>query len=169
MTRAAHVPLEAMNVTLQHRGPDDRGLYWSADKRVGLAQCRLAVIDLSPAAHQPMSDASADVWITFNGEVYNFRELRERLEQCGHQFRSASDTEVVIEAYREWGDGCLQQMNGMFAMALYDVRKRRLLLARDRAGEKPLFYYHDQGRLMFGSELKALMADPAFPRRVDRP
>src|ERR1043165_3938570 len=98
---AAQPPLESMYVTLSHRGPDDRGLYWSTDGRVGLAQCRLAVIDLSAAAHQPMSDSAQRLWITFNGEIYNFRELRKELEARGHAFRSASDTEVVIEAYRE--------------------------------------------------------------------
>lgn len=167
-SEAMRPPLESMFVTLSHRGPDDQGLYWSVDNRVGLAQCRLAVIDLSPAAHQPMSDASKEVWITFNGEIYNFRDLRRELESRGHRFRSASDTEVVIEAYREWGDDFLRRLEGMFALALYDSKERRLLLARDRAGEKPLFYTCTAGRLMFASELKALAADPSFPRVIDR-
>jgi len=156
-----------MYVTLSHRGPDDRGLYWSEDGRVGLAQCRLAVIDLSAAAHQPMSDASKHVWITFNGEIYNFRELRRELECRGHRFNSHSDTEVVIEAYREWGDAFLTRLEGMFALALYDSKQRRVILARDRAGEKPLFYFHAGGALLFASELKALTADPNFPRVID--
>jgi asparagine synthase (glutamine-hydrolysing) len=163
----ASAPLEAMNATMQHRGPDDRGVVWSPDGRVGLAQCRLAILDLSPGGHQPMSDASGEVWITFNGEIYNFRELRTALEERGHHFRSASDTEVVIESYREWGEDFVKHLNGMFALALYDSRVRRVVLARDRAGEKPLFYRIAGGRMTFASELKALMADPAFPRRVD--
>src|ERR1041385_2830402 len=163
----AQPPLELMYVTLSHRGPDDRGLYWSTDGRVGLAQCRLAVIDLSAAAHQPMSDPAQRLWITFNGEIYNFRELRKELEARGHAFRSASDTEVVIEAYREWGDDFLARLQGMFALALYDAGRRRLLLARDRAGEKPLFYHFAAGKLTFASELKALAADPEFPRTID--
>jgi asparagine synthase (glutamine-hydrolysing) len=164
---AIRPPLESMYVTLSHRGPDDRGLYWSDDGLVGLAQCRLAVIDLSAAAHQPMSDASKRIWITFNGEIYNFRDLRHELEGRGHRFTSHSDTEVVIEAYREWGDAFLTRLEGMFALALYDSAQRRLLLARDRAGEKPLFYFHGGGALLFASELKAFTADPAFPRVID--
>jgi len=164
---SAPPPLEQMYTTLSHRGPDDRGLYWSPDRRVGLAQCRLAVIDLTAAGHQPMSDASQRVWITFNGEIYNFRELRRELESLGHHFRSASDTEVVIAAYCQWGDDFLRRLEGMFALALYDGAQRRLLLARDRAGEKPLFYRCAGGKLTFASELKALTADPDFPRIID--
>jgi asparagine synthase (glutamine-hydrolysing) len=163
----ADVPLEAMNATMEHRGPDDRGMYRSADGRVGLAQCRLAILDLTEAGHQPMGDAAGEVCITFNGEIYNFLELRAQLEALGHRFRSHSDTEVVIEAYREWGDAFIERLNGMFAFALHDIAKRRVLLARDRAGEKPLFYRHDAGRLTFASELKALMADPSQTRKVD--
>jgi len=164
---SAAPPLERMYTTLSHRGPDDRGIYVSADGRVGLAQCRLAVIDLSAAAHQPMSDASGTVWITFNGEIYNFKDVRRELESRGRRFRSASDTEVVVEAYCEWGEEFLSRLHGMFALAIYDGGRRRLLLARDRAGEKPLFYRHAGGKLSFASELKALLADPAFPRTID--
>lgn len=149
-----------------HRGPDDGGEWWSTDGRVGLAHRRLAIIDLSPAGHQPMLDAAGGLAIVFNGEIYNFVELRERLVGMGACFRSHSDTEVVLEAYQRWGVDCLQHLNGMFAFAIHDARLERVFLARDRAGEKPLFYRHHGGELRFASELKALMADPALPRRI---
>ncbi len=159
--------LLAMRATLRHRGPDDAGVWWAPDGRVGLGHQRLAIIDLSPGGHQPMADASGQVWITYNGEIYNYLDLRRELEARGHRFRSASDTEVILEAYRAWGVDCLSRLNGMFAFGLYDHGARRLFLARDRAGEKPLFYRHAAGRLAFASELKALMADPACPRELD--
>lgn len=154
--------------SVRHRGPDDAGVWWSSDGRVGLGFRRLAIIDLSPAGHQPMESAEGDVCIVFNGEIYNFSDLRDELAAKGHCFRSHSDTEVILAAYREWGTDCLSRLNGMFAFAIYDGRRRRLFLARDRAGEKPLFYALSAGALRFASELKALMADPAFPRRIDR-
>lgn len=160
--------LATMRDQMRHRGPDDAGEWWSPDGRVGLAQRRLAIIDLSPGGHQPMADATGQVWITFNGEIYNYQDLRRQLEGCGHRFRTASDTEVILEAYRAWGTDCLTHISGMFAFGLYDAVERRLFLARDRAGEKPLFYWRTPGRLVFASELKAVMADPAFPRRLDR-
>jgi asparagine synthase (glutamine-hydrolysing) len=160
-------PLAAMRDTLCHRGPDDAGIWWAADRRVGLAHRRLAIIDLSPGGHQPMADVTGRLRITQNGEIYNYRELKRELEDRGHQFRTASDTEVILESYRAWGPECLVRLDGMFAFALYDSAIGRLLLARDRAGEKPLFYRHEPGRLVFASELKALMADPRFPRELD--
>ncbi len=159
--------LGAMCRTLRHRGPDDEGLWWSADGRVGFAQRRLAIIDLSPLGHQPMSDAGGGLHVTFNGEIYNFQDLRSDLESRGHSFQSASDTEVLLKGYREWGSGLLPRLNGMFAFALFDEGRRRVLLARDRAGEKPLFYRVDGMRLSFASELKALFADSAAPRALD--
>lgn len=150
-----------------HRGPDDAGEWWSPDGRVGLAHRRLAIIDLSAAGHQPMEDAEGQTVIVFNGEIYNFRELRDVLAAKGRAFSSASDTEVILAAYREWGPHFLTRLNGMFALALFDARQGVLLLARDRAGEKPLFYSLRDGVLRFASELKALMADPSFPRRID--
>jgi asparagine synthase (glutamine-hydrolysing) len=152
---------------MTHRGPDDAGEWWSADGRVGLAQRRLAIIDLSPAGHQPMHDASGALSIVFNGEIYNFADLRAELIAKGHGFRSHSDTEVILAAYREWGTECLTRFNGMFAFALFDARQQTVFLARDRAGEKPLFYHQANGVLRFASELKALLADPALPRRID--
>lgn len=152
---------------LHHRGPDGSGQWWEADRRVGLAHRRLAIIDLSPAGHQPMHDALDELCIVFNGEIYNFLDLRAELEAHGAVFRSHSDTEVILAAYRQWGDDFLSRLNGMFAFALYDARRERLLLARDRAGEKPLFYAEREGEIRFASELKGLMTDPGFDRRID--
>ncbi len=169
-SRAATVDVELMTLmrdSLQHRGPDDAGVWRSSDGRVGLAHRRLAIIDLSPGGHQPMGDALGHFWIIFNGEIYNYQELRRELEERGHRFQTASDTEVILEAYRAWGVDCLSRLNGMFAFGLYDTREQRLFLARDRAGEKPLFYYHTPDKFLFASELKAMMADPSFPRRLD--
>lgn len=151
---------------MAHRGPDDAGEWWSADGRVGLAQRRLSIIDLSPAGHQPMHAAAGALSIVFNGEIYNFTDLRDELIAQGHAFSSHSDTEVILAAYQQWGTDCLSRFNGMFAFALFDARKQSLFLARDRAGEKPLFYHQADGVLRFGSELKALLADPALPRRI---
>lgn len=153
--------------TLRHRGPDDAGEWWSADGRVGLGHRRLSIIDLSSAGHQPMKDFTGELFIVFNGEIYNYSDLRLELKEKGHLFRSQSDTEVILAAYNEWGTDCLSHLNGMLAFALYDCRRRQLFLARDRAGEKPLFYSLTNGSLRFASELKALMADPALSRRID--
>jgi asparagine synthase (glutamine-hydrolysing) len=150
-----------------HRGPDDAGEWWSADGRVGLAHRRLSIIDLSFAGHQPMQDESGMLSIVFNGEIYNFGDLRNELIAKGHSFRSHSDTEVILAAYREWGTECLSHLNGMFALALFDARDQTVFLARDRAGEKPLFYHHRNGELRFASELKALLADPVLRRQIE--
>ena len=153
--------------TLRHRGPDDVGSWRSADERVGLGHRRLAIVDLSPTGHQPMADVDTGLHVTFNGEIYNFRELRRELESRGITFRSESDTEVILAAYKTWGVDCLDHFVGMFAFAIHDSKKNALFLARDRVGEKPLFYAHPGGRLVFASELKALLADPALPRVMD--
>lgn len=153
--------------TITHRGPDDVGEWWSDDGRVGLAHRRLSILDLSPLGHQPMQLVERGLSIVFNGEIYNFAELRRELEALGHQFRSQSDTEVLLAAYAHWGGDCLARLNGTFAFALYDATRQELFLARDRAGEKPLFYRLDQGVLYFASELKALLANPSLPRRID--
>jgi asparagine synthase (glutamine-hydrolysing) len=153
--------------SMMHRGPDDAGEWWSGDGRVGLAHRRLSILDLTPAGHQPMRDEQRGLAIVFNGEIYNFRELRAELEKYGYGFRSSSDTEVLLAAYDAWGTDCLSRLNGMFAFALYDARRQTVFLARDRAGEKPLFYHLAHGTLHFASELKALFADLSLPRRID--
>jgi asparagine synthase (glutamine-hydrolysing) len=150
---------------MRHRGPDDAGLWWSDDGRVGLAHRRLAVVDLSAGGHQPM--ARGALHIVYNGEIYNFTDLRAELALAGHTFSSASDTEVILAAYRQWGVDCLARLKGMFALALFDAKCRTLLLARDRAGEKPLYYRAQAGEIRFASELKGLLADPDLARRVD--
>src|ERR1043166_3339462 len=159
--------LEAMALTLGHRGPDDQGVWRSAGGRVGFGHRRLAIIDLSPAGHQPMHDETGRLTVAFNGEIYNFLELRKELEALGHRFRTATDTEVILASYRQWGVAFAERLNGMFAIALHDADTERLVFARDRAGEKPLFYAHANGRLSFASELKALMADPSFRAELD--
>ncbi len=152
---------------MAHRGPDDAGEWWSHDGCVGMGHRRLAILDLSSAGHQPMLDSTGELCCVFNGEIYNFQELRRELEAKGHRFISRTDTEVMLAAYREWGTDCLSRLNGMFAFGLYDNARRRLFMARDRAGEKPLYYSLSGDALHFASELKALMADPAFPRCLD--
>lgn len=152
---------------MKHRGPDDAGEWWSADGRVGLAHRRLSIIDLSPLGHQPMHLPERGLSIIFNGEIYNHHALRDELAGLGFVFRSHSDTEVLLAAYTAWGEECLSRFNGMFAFALYDAPQQKLFLARDRAGEKPLFYRLVNGSLQFASELKALLANPANPRRID--
>lgn len=159
--------LVEMRDTLRHRGPDDEGFWISPDHRVGLGHRRLAIIDLSEAGRQPMSAAGGSLQIVFNGEIYNYLELRTELQSLGHRFHTETDTEVILEAYRAWDSDCLRRLNGMFAFALYDDSQKRLLLARDPAGEKPLFYRQTTRALAFASELKALLADPACPRELD--
>ena len=159
--------LEPARRSLLHRGPDAEGEWRSIDGFAALAHTRLSIIDLSPSGAQPMVDGSGLRCIVFNGEIYNFLELRTELAALGHQFRSKSDTEVILAAYREWGDGCVERLDGMFAFALYDSAARQLFMARDRAGEKPLYYRLSEGVLSFASELKALMEDPSLERRID--
>ncbi|HEX8091667.1 MAG TPA: asparagine synthase (glutamine-hydrolyzing) [Blastocatellia bacterium] len=170
--RADEQLIKKMLEPIAHRGPDDEGIYvaeTSTDERVGLGHRRLSIIDLSPAGHEPMPDASGQIWLTFNGEIYNFKELRSRLEDLGHAFRSDTDAEVIIYAYREWGRECLSLLNGMFAFALWDSRDESLLLARDRLGIKPLYYADTPAGFAFASEIKALLAVPGFDRAVDLP
>jgi asparagine synthase (glutamine-hydrolysing) len=151
--------------TLVHRGPDGIGEWWSSDRRVGLGHTRLAVLELSPAGYQPMHLEGLS--IVFNGEIYNHSDLREELSAHGFVFRSHSDTEVLLAAYAAWGQDCLTHLNGMFSFALYDALRQRVFVARDRAGEKPLFYHLAHGTLHFSSELKGLMANPALPRHIN--
>jgi asparagine synthase (glutamine-hydrolysing) len=141
-----------------HRGPDDRGVRYFPDERVGLGHRRLSIIDLTPAGHQPMSNDDESVWITFNGEIYNFLELRESLEKLGHRFVSKSDTEVIIRLYEQYGSECVKQLNGMFAFAILDKKRGKLMLARDHCGVKPLYYWANDGRFVFASEIKGILA-----------
>ena len=152
---------------IEHRGPDDAGVWVPETGHVALAHRRLSIIDLSPLGHNPMSWNQGDLWITFNGEIYNFAELRRELESAGCRFRSRTDTEVILAAYERWGLECVHRFVGMFAFALWDVRRRRLWLVRDRLGKKPLYYAEVDGRLLFASELKAILTYPSFPGRVD--
>ena len=152
--------IAAMGARLRHRGPDDQGVYVNGP--VGLAHQRLSILDLSPAGHQPMSNEDGSVWIVFNGEIYNFQELRDSLPSS-HRLRSRSDTEVIIHLYEEHGVQCLSMLRGMFAFAIWDQRHQRLVLARDRLGKKPLFYTADERGLAFASELKALLVDRTCP------
>jgi asparagine synthase (glutamine-hydrolysing) len=154
-----------MTRVIAHRGPDGEEFYRSGP--VALGHRRLAIIDLSPAGSQPMTNEDDTLWITYNGEIYNFASLRRDLEDRGHRFRSATDTEVVLHAYEEWGVDCLRRFNGMFAFGLWDGRRKRLWLVRDRIGIKPLFYARLSDRFLFGSELKAVAAHPDFDRRLD--
>ena len=154
-----------MIAPLRHRGPDDDGVW--TDGRAGLAHARLAIIDLSPAAHQPMASADGAVWITYNGEVYNFADLRDELTARGYRFRSRSDTEVVVNGWHAWGSRLFSRLRGMFALALWDRRAGRLILARDRLGEKPLFWTRTRSGFAFASEIKGLCAWPEPPRTPD--
>jgi asparagine synthase (glutamine-hydrolysing) len=169
--------IESMTATIDHRGPDDSDVVVFNDAALGMT--RLGIIDLA-GGHQPMANETEDCWIVFNGEVYNFLDLRGELKARGYRFRTRSDTEVVLRAYEEWGEECLQRLRGMFALAIYDnrhwkndskarpLRKACLFLARDRVGKKPLYYYTDEDHLIFGSEIKAILAHPAVCRRVNQ-
>ena len=155
--------LRAMNEAIVHRGPDDGGVF--VEDSIGLANRRLAIIDLSRAGHQPMANEDGSLLLTYNGELYNFPELVPLLEAQGHRFHSQTDTEVVLHAYEEWGPDCLSRFNGMFAFAIWDRSRRRLFLARDRFGIKPLYYAEHDGRFLFGSEIKSLLR-AGLPARV---
>src|SRR3989449_7933272 len=153
-----------MVTALRHRGPDDQGEY--VDAQVALGSCRLSIIDL-PGGRQPIGNENGTVHAVLNGEIYNFRELRSRLQQRGHRFKTRSDTEVVVHAYEQDGEDFVADLDGMFALALWDGPARKLVLARDRMGEKPLYYYDGPGVFVFGSELRALLEHPAVPRTLD--
>jgi asparagine synthase (glutamine-hydrolysing) len=160
--RELEARLWAMIGTLRHRGPDDEGVW--TDGQAGLAHARLSIIDLSPAGHQPMASADGTVWISYNGEVYNFAEIRQELDALGYHFRSRSDTEVIVNGWHAWGPRIFSRLRGMFALAIWDRRSRRLILARDRIGKKPLYYTASPTALLFGSEIKAVLAWPGVPR-----
>jgi asparagine synthase (glutamine-hydrolysing) len=156
--------IHAMAGAIRHRGPDDDGFYVSG--QIGLGFRRLAIIDLT-RGHQPISNEDETVWLVFNGEIYNYRALREDLMSRGHIFKTQSDTEVIVHAYEEYGTECVQRLRGMFAFAIWDARNEQIVLARDRVGIKPLYYYLASDSLSFGSELKAILVDPSVPRDVD--
>jgi len=164
--RADADEVRRMNEAIFHRGPDEDGFY--VNGRVGLAMRRLSIIDLT-SGQQPIGNEDGTIWIVFNGEIYNFQEVRRDLESKGHRFKTNSDTEAIVHAYEEYGIDCPAKLNGMFAFAIWDSRAERLFIARDRLGKKPLYYYHDGKRLVFGSELKALLQARDIPRRVSLP
>lgn len=149
---------------IRYRGPDEMGAYF--DDRCGLGQARLSIIDLAGGS-QPLCNEDGSVWVTFNGEIYNYIELREELQSRGHQFRTSSDTEVIVHAYEEYGRECMSRFNGQFAFAIYDRKQRSLLLSRDRMGIRPAFYTTHRGRFYFASEIKSIFCDPSLPRRLD--
>ena len=159
--------LDRMRDLISHRGPDDASSYLSTDGRVGLANRRLAIIDLSSSGRQPLSNEDGTIWIAYNGETYNFVELRDELQARGHKFRSKTDTEVVIHLYEEYGVECVQRMRGMFAFAIWDESQQRLFLARDRLGVKPLYYTFAPDMFLFASEIKCLLAHPRLVRAVN--
>lgn len=161
----APVLLRRMTDSIAHRGPDGEGFY--TDSFIGLGHRRLAIIDLSPAGHQPMVTPGDQYIIVYNGEVYNFQELRAELESLGHGFRSRTDTEVVLHAYMEWGVECVSRFNGMFALALWDKTRQELFLARDRYGIKPLYYWFQNQTFLFASEHKAILTHPDVKRDID--
>ncbi len=155
--------LRRMNEAIFHRGPDQDGFYIKG--RVGMGMRRLSIIDLS-GGKQPIRNEDGSIWIVFNGEIYNYPELRADLEKRGHRFYTKADTEAIVHAYEEYGHDCPNKLNGMFAFAIWDERKQCLFIGRDRLGKKPLYYYHDRERLVFGSELKSILQVKSIPRRV---
>ena len=163
---ASTTVLKKMTDAIAHRGPDGEGQY--VDGALGLGHRRLAIIDLSPAGHQPMGSADGRYVLSYNGEIYNFQELRIELETAGYQFHSHTDTEVLLNAFAEWGTKALSRFNGMFAFAVWDRKERQLTLGRDRYGIKPLYYSIHENTLIFGSEVKAILAHPGFSARMDK-
>ena len=157
--------LKSMTDAIAHRGPDDEGFYIKGP--VGLGNRRLAIIDLTTAGHQPISNEDKTIWVVFNGEIYNFQDLTKKLKKQGHRFTSHTDTECLAHLYEEYGLSCLEHLRGMFAFAIWDEKKQQLFLARDRLGKKPLKYYIDKEKIVFASELKAILKDPSVPKIPD--
>src|SRR3954464_11784153 len=156
-----------MSTVIAHRGPDDDGTYFDTEHRIGLASRRLSIIDLSATGHMPMNDTSGASTIVYNGELYNYREIRHELEADGFSFKGSSDTEVLLASYVRSGTSMLERLNGMFAFAIWDANERILFLARDGAGVKPLYFAETRNGFTFASEMKALLQDPALPRDLD--
>src|SRR5258708_749678 len=171
----ARVPadvLELATKSLAHRGPDDSGTVILRDSgrqdvEIGLGNRRLAILDLSTLGHQPMNDPATSNWIVYNGEVYNFREVRAKLEQERVHFSGHSDTEVILKAYAQWGEKCLEEFRGMFAFAIWDAQRHRLFVARDPMGIKPLYYYQSDDYFVFSSEVRTLLGTGLVPRAID--
>jgi asparagine synthase (glutamine-hydrolysing) len=161
----SHELISAMCEVMAYRGPDDADVY--VDKNIGLGHRRLSILDLSQNGHQPMSTPDKSVWISYNGEIYNYKELQKGLLKKGYSFRSNCDTEVILYLYQEYGERCLDFLRGMFAIAIWDKRKEKLFLARDRIGKKPLYYYFDSKRLLFASEMKAILQDPTVAKEIN--
>ena len=156
--------IRRMAGSIAHRGPDDEGYYMSGS--LGFGFRRLSIIDLA-GGHQPMSDSQEKVWVIFNGEIYNFQELREELQSCGHRFRTRSDTEVIVHGYKEWGTGVFKRLNGMFGLAIWDLQSRRLVLARDAMGIKLVYYRLADGQLTFASEIRGVLASDRSRPGID--
>ena len=156
--------LNGMNHEIVHRGPDDEGFF--VEKNIGLAMRRLSIIDVQ-TGQQPITNEDESLWIVYNGEIYNHRELRARLEAAGHRYRTQSDTETVVHLYEQYGRDCVKHLRGMFAFAIWDRRSRRLFVARDRLGIKPLYYRYEGGVFLFSSEIKAILAHPAVKTRFN--
>lgn len=159
--------LVEINDALKHRGPDHGGIYISTDNTVGLAQRRLSIIDLSNSANQPIYNEEKNIWLVYNGEIYNFEEIKKELVDLGHVFISNTDSEVIVHGYEEWGQKVLLRFRGMFAFALWDEKKRTLFAARDRVGIKPFIYYHDKERFIFASELKSILKHPGIDKSLN--
>src|SRR3954470_2542377 len=171
-TRVPEGVLERATQSLAHRGPDDSGTILIQDfagfrSEIGLGNRRLAILDLSPLGHQPMHDRGTGNWIVYNGEIYNFREVRDELEKLGSTFVSHSDTEVVLKSYARWGEECVERFSGMFAFALWDAREGKLFLARDPMGIKPLYYAEAGSYFIFASEVRSLLRTGLVPARID--
>ncbi len=150
--------IQGMQQALQHRGPDDQGIYIAEDRQIAIAHTRLSILDLSPAGHQPMSSKDGRYWITFNGEIYNFQQLRRKLIAEGEAFQSHTDTEVILKLYQQYGTDCVHHLRGMFAFAIWDDQAKTCFLARDPLGIKPLYYWHSGSTLVFGSELRSILS-----------
>jgi asparagine synthase (glutamine-hydrolysing) len=164
---ASPVILQKMTDAIKHRGPDGEG-HW-IEENVAIGHRRLSIIDLSPAGHQPMISSDHRYILTYNGEIYNYREIRTELEAAGYWFRSKTDSEVVLYAYSHWGKDALMKFNGMFALAIWDRKEKSLFLARDRYGIKPLYWAKQGKTIAFGSEQKAIMAQPGFQKKINKP
>jgi asparagine synthase (glutamine-hydrolysing) len=165
--------LERATTSLAHRGPDDSGTVILRETipellEIGLGNTRLAILDLSTLGHQPMQDKETGNWIVYNGEIYNFREVRQKLEKEGTRFASHSDTEVLLKAYGHWGERCLHELRGIFAFGIWDARHHRLFMARDPMGIKPLYYHAADPYFLFSSEVRTLLGTGLVPRRLDQ-